>query len=83
MHVLPEGQYIKHQQYGMGIVTASDPERTSIEFESHGRKLFVTSLMNAELIGETPAKPIKIRRRRKAPAVKAASAKAAAAGARK
>lgn len=72
MQVLSEGQYIKHEQYGMGVVMASDPERTSIEFESHGRKLFVTTLMNAELVGETPAKPIKIRRRRKSPAARAA-----------
>lgn len=74
MQVLSEGQYIKHEQYGMGVVMSSDPERTSIEFESHGRKLFVTSLMNAELVGETPAKPIKIRRRRKAPVARAAAA---------
>lgn len=74
MQVLSEGQYIKHEQYGMGIVTASDPERTAIEFESHGRKLFVTGLMNAELVGEPPAKPIKIRRRRKAPVARTATA---------
>lgn len=74
MQVLSEGQYIKHEQYGMGVVMTSDPERTAIEFESHGRKLFVTSLMNAELVGETPAKPIKIRRRRKTPVARTAAA---------
>ena len=52
MQVLREGQKIKHEQYGMGVVTASDTERTSIDFEDHGPKLFVTSLMTAELIGE-------------------------------
>lgn len=82
MQVLQEGQTIKHGVYGMGVVTASDVERTAIDFEDHGPKLFVTSIMTAELIGEAPAHPLKTKRRRKAtPAVKAARAakKAAAA----
>ena len=65
MQVLQEGQNIKHEQYGMGVVTASDTERTSIDFEDHGPKLFVTSLMTAELIGEAPASFTKTKRRRK------------------
>ena len=65
MQVLPEGQYIKHMVYGLGIVTEADSERTTIQFESHGVKKFVTSIMSAELIGETPAKPIKLKRRKK------------------
>ncbi len=65
MQVLQEGQNIKHEQYGMGVVTASDPERTSIDFEDYGSKLFVTSLMTAELVGEAPASYTKPRRRRK------------------
>ena len=54
MQVLPEGQYIKHTTYGLGIVTEADSERTTIQFESHGAKKFVTSIMTAELLGETP-----------------------------
>ena len=77
MQVMQEGQTIKHEQYGLGVVTASDPERTAIEFEDYGPKLFVTSLMTAELIGEAPANPVKPKRRRKASA--AAKAKKAAA----
>ncbi len=65
MQVLQEGQNIKHEQYGMGVVTASDPERTSIDFEDYGPKLFVTSLMTAELVGEAPATYTKTKRRRK------------------
>lgn len=68
MQVLQEGQTIKHEQYGMGVVTASDPERTSIDFEDYGPKLFVTSLMTAELIGDAPATPVKPKRRRKSSA---------------
>ncbi len=65
MQALAEGQYIKHEQYGFGTVTESDAERTTIEFEAHGIKKFVTSLMTLELAGEAPAKP-KGRRRKKA-----------------
>lgn len=52
MQVMQEGQTIKHEVYGLGIVTASDQERTAVDFDDHGAKLFVTSIMTAELIGE-------------------------------
>ena len=52
MQVLPEGQYIKHLTYGLGIVTEADSERTTIHFQSHGAKKFVTSIMTAEILGE-------------------------------
>lgn len=68
MQVLPEGQYIKHTVYGLGIVTEADSERTTIQFESHGVKKFVTSIMNAEVLGDPPAKAIKPKRRKKAAA---------------
>ena len=55
MQVMAEGQTVKHETYGLGIVTASDQERTAIDFDDHGPKLFVTSIMVAELIGEAPA----------------------------
>ncbi len=45
MKALPKGQYIKHFQYGSGVITESDQERTSIDFDIHGMKKFVTSLM--------------------------------------
>ena len=63
MQVLANGQQVKHSQYGLGIVTESDVERTAIDFDDHGRKLFVTSLMNAELIGEAPVNPVRSKRR--------------------
>ena len=85
MQVMQEGQTVKHEMYGLGIVTASDQERTTIDFDDHGTKMFVTSIMTAELIGEAPATPPKTKRRRKAStAAKAAkkAEKAAAAAAR-
>jgi hypothetical protein len=65
VQVLPEGQYIRHTVYGLGIVTEADSERTTIQFESHGVKKFVTSIMTAEILGEVPAKAIRPKRRKK------------------
>ena len=66
MQILVEGQAIKHEQYGMGIVTESNNERTTIDFDDHGLKKFVTSMWVAELIGEPPTeKPTRRRGRRK------------------
>jgi len=70
MRSLGEGQQLKHDLYGLGTVTQSDNQRTTIDFDDHGKKLFVTSLMTAELIGEAPAVPPR-RRRRKVVARKA------------
>jgi hypothetical protein len=81
VQVMQEGQTIKHEVYGLGIVTASDQERTAVDFDDHGAKLFVTSIMTAELIGEAPATPPKTKRRRKASTVAKAAKKAAAAAA--
>ena len=72
MQVLANGQQIRHPQYGLGIVTESDVERTAIDFDDHGRKLFVTSLMNAELIGEAPLHPVRSKRRSRKSTTKAA-----------
>jgi hypothetical protein len=73
VHILPEGQYIRHGQYGLGIVKESDTERTTIDFDSFGVKKFVTSLMVAEVVGEAPAGSGRPKRRRKAVAAKTAA----------
>ncbi len=78
MQVLSEGQYIKHEQYGLGVVTESDAERTTIDFDEHGPKKFVTSLMKAELVGDAPARTARPKRRRKAARPKATKVAAAA-----
>lgn len=56
------GMYIRHSQYGLGVITESDSERTSIDFDVHGFKKFVTSIMVLEPAEGTPPK----RPRRKA-----------------
>jgi hypothetical protein len=69
MHSLPEGRCVRHFQYGLGVVTQSDAERTSIDFHLHGPKKFVTKLMVMELSDEAPPpKPLAAKRRKKAAA---------------
>ena len=65
MKALPEGQYIKHFQYGLGVITESDNDRTSIDFDLHGMKKFVTSIMVVEIAEGTPPKRKRARRAKK------------------
>ncbi len=73
MKALQEGAYIKHFQYGLGVVTESNSDRTSIDFDLHGMKKFVTSLMVVDLAEGTPPKRRRAKRVKKvavtAPAV--------------
>jgi hypothetical protein len=73
---LSEGQYVKHFQYGCGVVTESGFERTTIDFDIHGIKKFVTSLMVVEPAEGTP--PKRPRRRKKAAVASALPLKAGA-----
>jgi hypothetical protein len=61
MKVMKEGQCLKHALYGIGIATASNEERTTIDFYEHGRKMFVTQLLEAELVAEAPPRAPKPR----------------------
>ena len=62
MQILRETQYLKHEQYGRGVVTQSNSQRTTIDFELHGTKKFVTDLLVAELLpGHAPARPVSIK----------------------
>ena len=74
MKALEEGAYIKHFQYGLGVVTESNSERTSIDFDVHGMKKFVTSLM---VVDHAEGKPPRRRRAKKLKTVVAAPATAA------
>ena len=66
MTIHETGQYIKHFQYGCGVIVKSDSERTTIDFDAHGLKIFVTNLMTIERAEGVPPK------RRRAKRVKAA-----------
>jgi hypothetical protein len=65
LKALQEGAYIKHFQYGLGVVTESDNERTLIEFDLHGPKKFVTSIMVVEAAEGTPPKRARAKRKKK------------------
>jgi hypothetical protein len=67
LKALQKGAYIKHFQYGLGVVTESDAERTSIDFDLHGAKRFVTTIMVVEIAEGTP--PPRRRKTRKKPAI--------------
>ena len=57
MQVLKQNQYLRHAQYGLGVVSESNAERTTIDFELHGVKKFVTELMQFELLtGQAPVR---------------------------
>ncbi|MGB7436142.1 MAG: hypothetical protein WBR26_18960 [Candidatus Acidiferrum sp.] len=59
MATFETGQYIKHFQYGSGVIVKRDSERTTIDFDEHGLKLFVTTMMTIE-----PAEGVPPKRRR-------------------
>ena len=80
MKALREGQYVKHFQYGFGWVTESDDEHTSIDFNDHGPKKFVTGLMVVELAGDAPPRPARTKRRKKLAATAAKPAERVPAG---
>jgi hypothetical protein len=77
---LPEGQYIKHFQYGLGVITESDNDRTSIDFDLHGMKKFVTSIMVVEPAEGTPPKRKRAKRAKKTVAAVAVAAALVPAG---
>ena len=56
MRALAERQYVKHFPYGFGVVTESDAERTTIDFDLYGIKKFVTSLTVVDPAEGTPPK---------------------------
>ena len=66
MAILETGQYIRHFQYGCGVIVKRDSQRTTIDFDEHGLKMFVTNLMTVEPAEGVPPK------RRRARRVKAA-----------
>ena len=62
MKALDEGAYIAHFQYGLGVVTESNSDRTSIDFDLHGVKKFVTSLMVVSPAEGTPPKRKRVKK---------------------
>jgi hypothetical protein len=62
---LKPGQYVRHAKYGCGTIVTRDDDRTSVDFDTAGLKLFVTSLAAFEVAeGEAPKKKRTATRRR-------------------
>jgi len=62
---LKPGQYVRHSKYGCGTVVARDSERTTVDFDTAGMKLFVTAIAAFEMAeGQPPAKKRPAARRR-------------------
>lgn len=48
MKPMSVSQRVVHEQYGLGTITEVGPKYTTIEFDLHGRKKFVTSIVILE-----------------------------------
>jgi len=65
LKVLPAGQCLRHDTYGVGITKSSDAAKTVIDFYEHGQKIFVTGLLSAELLDEAPPRRTKAKSARR------------------
>ena len=54
MKTLGVDQFLKHEAFGLGVVTASNSQYTSIDFENYGAKKVITNLLAVELLRGTP-----------------------------
>ena len=78
MKLFAKNSRVSQPTYGAGTVTSSDERYTVIEFDQHGRRVFLTDMVELSKTDEpAPNKPVK-ERKKKAPA-KAAPATAKAA----
>jgi hypothetical protein len=67
-----KGNRVTQPTYGAGTVTSSDDKYTVIEFDQHGRKVFLTDMVTLGKTDEpAPNRPVK-ERKKKAPAKTAA-----------
>ena len=53
---MPVSSRINHQKYGLGVISEVDPQYTTIEFDNHGKKKFVTDIVSLESSEEPPPK---------------------------
>lgn len=48
MKPMPVSQRVVHEKYGLGTITEADRHYTTIDFDQHGRKKFVTRIVKLE-----------------------------------
>jgi hypothetical protein len=72
-----KGSRVSRPEYGPGTITSADERYTVIEFDNHGRRVFITDMVTLESTNE-PA-PVRAKAKRRKPAAAAAAAPDAAA----
>ena len=75
MHRYSVGDRVSQLQYGAGTITAVNERHTTIAFDDHGSRTFITAMVRLEP-SDTVA-PVKPKRTRKAAAPKLAAVPAA------
>jgi hypothetical protein len=53
--VLAEGQRVSHESFGLGVVASSSGGRTEVCFDEGGKKRFVTSIVELEILSAANA----------------------------
>ena len=61
---LTVSQRVQHEKYGLGVISEADAEYTVIEFDEHGRKKFLTSLVSLQSSDEPPPKRRRARKKK-------------------
>lgn len=51
------GQWLRHERFGIGVTMHSSETRTTIQFDDHGTKTFVTEMLEALPIA-APDRPV-------------------------
>jgi hypothetical protein len=67
---LPKNTRVIQANYGAGTVTSSDERYTVIEFDEHGRRVFLTDMVTLSKTDDpAPARPAREKRKKAAKAV--------------
>jgi hypothetical protein len=56
MKSMPVSSRVVHEKYGLGVITEVDPQYTTINFDDHGKKKFVTEIVSLKASDEPPPK---------------------------
>lgn len=76
MKLFAKGNRVSQANYGAGTVVSSDERYTIIEFDNHGRRVFITDMVTLGKTDEpAPNKPAKGKRKPKAAAAAEPAAK--------
>ncbi len=59
------GQVVEHATYGLGTIQANEADRVTIDFETHGTKKFVASIVKLQASDKVPQPKTRKRAARK------------------